>query len=189
MALRTGSIVTAPVRIEDDNIQYPIAYQDEILGGAHSGATLASRDGLAVWYRQFGMYFTVFNDGANNGRYLLKYGQNSTNLADNLNWVLDNSGGGPVTLNVLKLSATINATGSLVVPANAMLYSILVEATGPITLFKAGLSAGTDDLVMVQPVPSGSNNFHKALWCPTSITVFFSGVTPQSPCSVIYFQF
>lgn len=187
MAIRIGTIVTAPIRIEDDTIPFPVVYQEEVQGGAHSNATLANRNALALWYRQWGMTFRVYNDGVNNGNYILKYGNVDTDLSNNANWVLEVTTGGPS--NLLKLDGTINGTGTLIVPANAMLYSILVVATGPITLFKAGLSAGLDDLVMGQPVPSGPNNFHKGLWCVAPTTVFFTGVTPQSVCSVIYFQF
>lgn len=187
MSLRTGTVITAPIRIIDTAIPAPVAYQEEIQGGHHGGAALTDRNALELWYRGWGMTFTVYNDGANNGRYVLTYGFFSTNMVDNQNWVKEVVTGGPS--NLLKLDASINGTGTLVVPANAMLYSILVIAAGSITLFKAGLSAGLDDLVMGQPLPSGPNNFHKGLWCATSTTVFFTGVTPQSVCSVIYFQF
>lgn len=187
MATRTGSLITAPLRIEDDTIPLPVVYQAEVNGGAHSGATLASRNALPVYYRDWGMSYTVYNDGANNGRYILKYGFFSTVLTDNQNWVLDTAA--TVTLNVIKKSATINGTGSIVVPDKAMLYSILVEATGAMTLFKAGLSAGADDLVMGQPIDPVPTNFHKGIYYPTTVTVFFTGVTPQSVCSVVYFQF
>lgn len=53
-------------------------------------ATLADRDALLTWRRKWSMIVGVYDDpdAANNTYYSLKYDQNSTDLADNDNWVL-----------------------------------------------------------------------------------------------------
>lgn len=51
-----------------------------------SKPTLAKRNSFPRGLRTWGMRFTVFNDGGNNGEYVLVYGLNSTDIGDNTNW-------------------------------------------------------------------------------------------------------
>lgn len=189
MSTRVGSLITAPIRIQDDNIQNPVAFQEEIQGGAHSNDTLAKRDALEKWHRAWGMSFRVYNDGVNNGNYILTYGHVDTDITNNANWVLETVGG-TVTLNLLKGDVTVNGAGTFTLPANAMLYSVMVAPTGPISAFKVGTAVGLDDLVMTQPIPNGPpQNFHKGIFYPSPQIIYFGGVSPQSVCSVVYFTF
>jgi hypothetical protein len=187
MSQRIGTVVTAPVRINDDTIPYPIAYQEEIQGGAHSGPTLADRDGLAVWHRAWGMTFRVYNGGADNGNYVLQYGLASVNLADNGNWVLDSSNSGPS--NVTKLDVNALNNGQLSLPAKCILYMLMVNALGPMGAFAIGYTAAGDELVMRQPIGIGYNTFSKGIWIASATTIYFQGVNPQSICSAIIFKF
>lgn len=187
MAQRTGTLITAPIVINDDTIPYAVADQEHIQGGAHAGPTLASRNGLAVWHRNWGMTFTIYNGGPDNGKYVLKYGQASTNLADNANWVLEVSSSG--VSNVVKLDVVVNGNGTLQVPANSILYMLMVNALGAMSAFAVGYTPTGDELVMRQPIDPGYQPFLKGIWIVTPTTIYFQGVTPQSTCSAIIFKF
>lgn len=188
MAQRTGTLVTAPLRIQDDNIPYPIAYANEIQGGAQSGALLTDRDAVPVWNRQWGMSFRVYNDNTNNGNYVLVYGKASTTITDNTNWVLDATSSSESN-NVKKIDQIILNNGSINLPANCKLDSILVNAMAELSAFGVGYTSGVDDLVMFQDVSAGDNEWQKSKYIRTPTTIYFSGVTIQSTCSVIIFQF
>lgn len=62
MAKNTGTLVGAPVRPADSNDAYAVAYQSEIKGGLHSGATISERDNLPAYLREAGMLFYVVGD-------------------------------------------------------------------------------------------------------------------------------
>jgi|GEM_PF-7047424 len=49
--------------------------------------SLADRNALVSGFRRWGMQYTVFNDGANDGIFILMYNKNSTIISDNDNWV------------------------------------------------------------------------------------------------------
>ena len=48
--------------------------------------TIAERDAMLTYRRRWGMVVAVYNDGANNGHYILEKGLSSDILADNANW-------------------------------------------------------------------------------------------------------
>lgn len=187
MASRIGTVLISPVRIQDDTIPQPVAFANEINGGAQSGPSLASRDACPLWNRNWGMFFTVYNDSGNNGTYSLVFGKSSTNMADNGNWNL--FAGSGAQSNVKKIDQSILTTGSINLPANCLLYSIIINAGLELPNAKVGYSAGVDDLVMQQDMPAGYNSFNKGVFLPSATTIYFSGIDTQSTCSVIVFQF
>lgn len=174
------------MRIEDDNIPNPVAFVNELQGGAQSSALLTDRDAVPIYYRQWGMFFTVYNDGANNGTYVLTYGKNSTTITDNTNWVLFAGGG---SKSIQKIDQVINNTGSITIPPNCFLLAILVNAAADLPVFNVGYTSGAGDLVMTQDASPGYNTFNKGIYIPGSTTIFFSGVAVQSTCSVIIATF
>lgn len=87
MAKRFGSLLIAPARIQDDTIPLPVAYSNEIQGGLHSGETIADRNALPEFYRQWGMRYNVYNDGNNSRIYELHYNQVDTDINNNANWL------------------------------------------------------------------------------------------------------
>lgn len=188
MAGRTGTLGIAPFVIQDDTINQPAVFADHVQGGAHSGPTLAARNALEVWHRQFGMFYTVYNDSNNNGTYVLRYGKNSTNLTDNLNWELfagsTNSGS-----NVKKLDQIINGSGSINIPGNNVLLMIIINAGAPLDAASAGWIDGQDTVIMTQPMAAGYNPFLKGQVIAAPTTLYFNGITTQSTCSVIIIQF
>lgn len=186
MALRIGTQLISPVRIQDDTIPEPVAFSNEIQGGAQSGATLSNRDATPVYFRQFGMFYTVYNDSINNGTYILKYGKTSTDLSDNGNWDLFAGAAGN---NVKKIDQSILNTGSINLPANCILYMILINAAAELLAGLVGYTSGIDNLVMTQDMPAGFNAFTKGIYIPSPTTIFFAGINVQSTCSAIIFQF
>src|ERR1700744_5759824 len=187
MAQRIGTTVTAPMRINDDTIPYPIAYANEIQGGAQSVATLAQMDAIPVWNRQFGMSCRVYNDGANNGNYILTYGNSSTNLADNGNWVLESSAAS--SGNIKKLDASILNVGTIQLPANCFFIAIVINAGADLPALNVGYTSGAGDLLMTQDCPMGYQTWNKGIFIPASTTIYFSGVSTQSTCSLIFATF
>lgn len=93
----TGTLITAAIRPNNSDDKIASAYAVEIKGGLHSYATKNDRNSIISERREWGMLCNVYNDGANNGTYQLVYGNSSTNIMDNLNWVKfsgSGSGGG-----------------------------------------------------------------------------------------------
>lgn len=88
MAVRIGTLIPAPLRIQDDTIPYAVCYASEIKGGAHAGDTMVERNNLEVHYRSFGMLFSVLNDPtpSNNGTYQLLPSVDS-DITNNANWI------------------------------------------------------------------------------------------------------
>lgn len=87
MALRKGTTVTAPVRIQDDTIPEPVAFASEIQGGVHSVDTLALRNSMPAHFRVFGMLCSVIADPtpANNKIYRL-WPNIDSDKNNNANW-------------------------------------------------------------------------------------------------------
>lgn len=187
MASRQGTLLTAPVRIQDDQIPQPVAYANEVSGGAQSGPTLLSRDQVALWNRQWGMFFTVYNDTGNNGTYYLKYSKVSTNLSDNGNWELFAGAGGSNANK--KIDQSILTTGSINIPANCLLMALMINAAADFAAIKIGWTSGNDDIVLTQPAQTGFNVFPKGLWIPQPVTIYFSGIEQQSTCSALIIPF
>lgn len=186
MAARQGTLGISAFRIQDDTIPQPAAFSNEIQGGAQSGPTLSSRDAIPLYLRQFGMFYTVYNDSNNNGTYILKYGKVSVNLIDNGNWDLF---AGVAGSSVKKIDQVILNTGSINLPANCILYMILVNAAADLPAALVGYTNGQEDLVLTQDMPPGFNPFIKGIYIPTPTTIFFAGINVQSTCSAIIFQF
>jgi len=187
MALRIGTQIVSPVRIQDDTIPQPVAFVNELQGGAQSGPNLVARNAVPVYLRQFGMFYTVYNDGTNNGTYYLKYGKTSTDPSDNGNWELFAQGSG--TSGIKKIDQVILNTGSINLPANCILYMIMVNAAAELASSAVGYTNGSDELVMTQLMSVGYNPFIKGIWIAAPTTIYFSGISAQSTCSVIIFQF
>jgi hypothetical protein len=89
MALRTGTVGTAPFRIKDTSIPQASVYANEALGGWHTRDTLVQRNNIALHYRQWGMICVVTKDSviSNNSVYQLVYKNVNEDITDNLNWV------------------------------------------------------------------------------------------------------
>ena len=94
MAKNTGTLITSAIRPNDSLDQISVALANEIQGGLHSYASFSSLSTIIQARRQWGMKVVIYNDGANNGTYLLKYEWASTNIMDDNNWVLDSNSGG-----------------------------------------------------------------------------------------------
>lgn len=86
-----GTLVGSAIRPIDDLIPIASAYGNEIKGGHHSYATKAEMFAIIEPRREWNMLCTVYNDGANNGTYILKYNKYSTIITDDQNWVLFDS--------------------------------------------------------------------------------------------------
>lgn len=87
MSQNIGTLLSAPIRPNDSLDLIASAFANEIKGGHHGYATLAERNSLIVERREWGMLVTVYNDGANNGTYQLKYNYVDIDLSNNSNWV------------------------------------------------------------------------------------------------------
>lgn len=187
MAIRIGTPLISPVRIQDDNIREPVAYVNELQGGAQSGPSIVDRDAVPIWLRQWGMFFTVYNNAGNNGTYVLTYGLVDADISNNANWKLFASGSG--SSNVKKIDQSIQGSGSINIPVNSLLMIIMINAGAELPAAKIGFTLGNDDLVMTQDLPAGYNSFTKNIFLPNPTTIFFSGIDTQSTCSVIILQF
>jgi len=86
-----GTLVGSSIRPIDDSIPIASAYGNEIKGGHHTYALLAERNAIIEPRREWNMLCTVYNDGTNNGTYILKYNKYSTTITENQNWVLFDS--------------------------------------------------------------------------------------------------
>lgn len=187
MASRVGTQIISPIRIQDDTIPQPVAFVNELQGGAQSGPTLAGMFAIPVWLRQFGMFYTVYNDGANNGTYVLKFGLNSLNIADNSNWQL--FAGSSTNSNVKKIDQAILNQGTINLPANSFLLTLMINAAAELVAASIGYSAGGTDLMMTQDIPAGYYPLTKGIFYPAITTIYFNGITTQSLCSAIFIQF
>lgn len=185
-----GTLVAAPIRINDTTIPAPVAYANELNGGLQSVATLALMQAIPIWYRAWGMEVRVYNDStsSNNGKYVLTYGNTSTNLNDNGNWVLETGASG-ITGNLQKLDQSILNSGSITVPANSLLLIVMVNAAADLPNFNVGYTSGAGDIVMTQDAPTGITPWTKNVYLPGSTTIYFTGITTQSVCSVIIATF
>jgi hypothetical protein len=86
-----GTLVGSAIRPIDDLIPIASAYGNEVKGGHHTYATSAERNAIIEPRREWNMLCTVYNDGTNNGTYILKYNKYSVTITDNQNWVLFDS--------------------------------------------------------------------------------------------------
>lgn len=190
MAQNIGTLVTAPIRMNDTTIPAPVAYANEIQGGLQTVSTLALLQGIPLWLRAWGMECRVYNDAttSNNGKYVLTFGNTSTNLADNGNWVLATSSSG-VTGNLQKLDQSILNSGSINIPANSILLIVMVDAAADLPAFNVGFTSGAGDLIMTQDASPGYNPWTKNIFLPGATTIYFTGVIAQSVCSVIIATF
>lgn len=187
MAGRVGTLTISPMRIQDDTIPQAIAFANEINGGWQGAPTFVTMGQIPLWNRAWGMACVVYNDSSNNGIYVLTYGNTSTNLADNGNWkplLLTSS-----TSNVSKIDQSINGSGTINLPANSLLFAILVNAVAELPAFNVGLTNGGGELVMTSDVASGFPVFVKSMYFPTATTIYFTGVATQCTCSAIIFTF
>ena len=89
MSQNIGTLVSAAIRPNDSLDQIASAYSNEIKGGNHGYETFDEMIAIPLPRRQWGMLVTVYNDvdSNNNATYKLKYGNSSTDLLDNSNWV------------------------------------------------------------------------------------------------------
>jgi len=88
MAQNTGTLVTAAIRPNDSLDLIASAFANEVKGGNHGYATLAERDSIIEQRREWGMFCTVYDDGANNGTYILTKDESSGTITDNGNWIV-----------------------------------------------------------------------------------------------------
>lgn len=86
-----GTLVGSAIRPIDDLIPIASAYGNEVKGGHHSYATKQEMLDIIDPRREWNMLCTVYNDGANNGTYILKYNKYSAIIGDDQNWVLFDS--------------------------------------------------------------------------------------------------
>lgn len=61
--INTGTLIGAPIRVNDDQDTYPSAIDNEIQGGRHSVDTTTTRDAIPAARRSPGMECYVFADG------------------------------------------------------------------------------------------------------------------------------
>jgi hypothetical protein len=92
MSQNIGTLVTAAIRPNDSLDLIATAFANEVKGGHHGYATLAERDALITERREWGMFVSVYNDGANNGVYKLEYNYFDTDINNNANWVAFSGG-------------------------------------------------------------------------------------------------
>ena len=97
MAQNIGTLVTAAIRPNDSLDLIASAFQNEIKGGHHSYATLVERDAIIDERREWGMFCSVYNDGANTGLYTLEYNLVDTDISNNSNWTPFSGGTGSTT--------------------------------------------------------------------------------------------
>ena len=86
MAQNIGTLITAAIRPNDDLDLIASAFQNEIKGGHHTYATLVERDAIIEERREWGMFTSVYSDGANTGDYQLEYNLVDTDINNNSNW-------------------------------------------------------------------------------------------------------
>ena len=94
MSQNVGTLITAAIRPNDSLDLIASAFANEIKGGHHGYASLVERNALITERREWGMFVTVYNDGANNGTYQLTYNYVDTTISNNSNWVLFSGGSG-----------------------------------------------------------------------------------------------
>lgn len=187
MASREGTTLISPVRIQDDTIPQPVAFANELNGGAQAGATLSLRDSLPVYARAWGMFFVVYNDTGNNGTYQLTYGNINTNISDNGNWKLFNPGS--AASNVRKIDQSILNNGSITSIGFSILLMVLINAQGSLSGVTIGYNSGADDLMIAQAVPAGYFPIIKGIVLPTPTSIWFNNISVQSTCSLILLTF
>jgi hypothetical protein len=94
MAKNTGTLITAPIRPNDNLDLIASAYANEIKGGHHVYLTYSYMNNIITERREWGMLCSVYNTTTSVVEtYQLSYNLNSTDISDNLNWkfILDNS--------------------------------------------------------------------------------------------------
>lgn len=128
MAQNIGTLVTAAIRPNDSLDLIASAFANEIKGGHHGYATLAERDAIIEARREWGMFVTVYNDGANNGVYKLEFNYVDTTITNNDNWIPFSGGGASTTtwLNSVMSKLSVPPT----TPNNGDRYLIAVTASG-----------------------------------------------------------
>lgn len=128
MAQNIGTLVTAAIRPNDSLDLIASAFANEIKGGHHGYATLSERDSLISARREWGMFVSVYNDGANNGVYKLEYGYVDTDINNNANWIAFSGGG---IANTTWLNSVISKqTDPPISPSNGDRYLISTTASG-----------------------------------------------------------
>lgn len=101
MAQNIGTLVTAAIRPNDSLDLIASALQNEIKGGHHTYSTLVERDAIIEVRRDWGMFCSVYNDGANRGVYTLEYNLVDTDINNNANWTVFSGGSGSTTFSGL----------------------------------------------------------------------------------------
>lgn len=128
MAKNIGTLITSAIRPNDSLDLIASAFANEIKGGHHGYATLSERNALITARREWGMFVTVYNDGANNGVYKLEYGYVDTDITNNSNWIAFSGGG---TLGSTWINSVISKlTEPPVSPNDGDRYLIGVTASG-----------------------------------------------------------
>jgi hypothetical protein len=127
-----GTLVGAPIRINSPAEVYASAYATEIMGGLHVATASSDRNNIIEARRDWGMMCYVINE---NKTYQLTYGNVSTNLTDDSNWVEFTSGSGGGS--VIHLDAyTIDgqgytASGTNTIPSYSQDALYIVNFTSP----------------------------------------------------------
>jgi hypothetical protein len=147
MAVLQGVGVTGSIVPKDSLDTYPTHESVYGKGSHRSVVSVTERDAITEDRREWGMLVTVWNDASpeNNAIYELKYGESSTTLTDDGNWVvLSVGGGGGLTTSVsfqYEIPAeadTINVTSTtenhclLLEPATALSTVSVVSPVGPV---------------------------------------------------------
>lgn len=104
MSKNTGTLITSAIRPNSTDDLIASAHDNELKGTLHTYTSTGGRDAIIEARRSWGMLCAV-TSGVSVGTYQLKYGQNSTTITDNANWVLFNSTG------TSGYSGTTGATG------------------------------------------------------------------------------
>jgi hypothetical protein len=154
-----ATLITNPVRPNDELDLIASAFANEIKGGHHGYATLTLRNSIIEARREWGMLCTIYNDGANNGTYQLTYNASSTTITDNNNWkpfsgTIQTVGGGgewfPSVLSVVDTEPGSPSGGDRYLIATPS-YALLATHSTQIVEWDDLLNAGAGDWVYTTP--------------------------------------
>jgi hypothetical protein len=131
MAVLQGVGVTGSIVPKDSLDTYPTHESVYGKGSHRSVVDITERNNITEDRREWGMLVTVWDDAnpSNNAIYELKYGESSTNIADNANWVVLSVGGsGGLTTSVSFQYETPADFDTITVTSTTENHCLLIEA-------------------------------------------------------------
>jgi hypothetical protein len=97
MAQNKGTLVTSAVRINDDRDPYASVYANEARGGLHTRDTIAQRNAMGNWLREWGMLCAIGDHQGSSTIYQLVEGFVDSDINNNSNWKVFVGGASAVT--------------------------------------------------------------------------------------------